>query len=284
MPELPDIECYIAALRRRIDGATLSRCRILTPFVLRSVSPAPDEAGGTRVVQLRRLGKRIVIGLEGDLFLVIHLMIAGRLQWKSRGAGARGRGALAAFDFDTGTLVLTEAGTRRRASLHIVRGGVALAAHDPGGIECQAVDIGSFRDRPARLSPFRMSDALDDAESQRLFAACRDVLDTWTRRLREDTGTGFPLKVTAFRKGMAVHGRYRKPCPDCGTAVQRIVHATSEINYCPGCQTGGRILADRALSRLLHDDWPAGIDDLEERGLGLRPDEPDGTAPGSRRR
>ncbi len=303
MPELPDIAAYLEALRPRIQDRTLEAIRIRKPFLLRTVVPPPLEMHARRVVALRRLGKRIVMELEEERFLILHLMIAGRLQWKVRGAKTPGRIGLAAFDFDSGTLILTEAGTRRRAALHLARGRDALAAHDPGGLEVLEADLSVFGERirrerhtlkrtltdprilsgignaysdeilhRARLSPFRMSDAIDEAECARLFAACRDVIGEWTRRLIAESGDGFPTKVTAFREGMAVHGRYRKPCPDCGTAVQRIVHAENEANYCPLCQTGGRVLADRALSRLLHDDWPARIEDLEERGLGVRDD------------
>ena len=301
MPELPDIVVYLEALEARVIGAQLERVRIGNPFVLRSVTPALKEAEGRRVIALSRLGKRIVIGLDGDLFLVLHLMIAGRLHWKERGAPLHKRSGLAAFDFDCGTLTLTEAGSKRRAMLHAVSGAAALAAHDPGGMDPLGADTAAFagaltRERHtlkrvltdprifsgigntysdeilhhARLSPFKMCDALDTGEAGRLRAACVSVLTEWTDRLRRETAGGFPEKVTAFRDGMAVHGRYRQPCPDCGAPVQRIVHADNETNYCPRCQTGGRVLADRSLSRLLHDDWPRSIEELEMRGLGLR--------------
>ncbi len=305
MPELPDIAVYIEALEERIAGRVLEKIRIGVPFVLRSVAPEPARAEGRRVERLARLGKRIVIGLEGELFLVLHLMIAGRLRWMKRGAKLHRRSGLLALDFVHGTLVMTEAGTRRRASLHVVEGEASLARHDPGGLDVLRADAAAFRAallqerhtlkraltdprlfsgignaysdeilHRARLSPFRMTDALDDDQAGRLLAACRDVLTEWTERLRQQRGTEFPEKVTAFREGMAVHGRFRKPCPDCGTAVQRIVHAENECNYCPLCQTGGRVLADRALSRLLRDDWPSGLDELDARGLGVKTVEP----------
>jgi formamidopyrimidine-DNA glycosylase len=270
--------------------------RIGGPSLLRSVDPPVAAAEGRRVVALRRLGKRIAIGLEEELFLVLHLMIAGRLRWRPRGAALARRGGLAAFDFESGTLLLTEAGTKRRARLHVVRGEAALAAHDPGGLEVQACDLASFGARitaenhtlkrtltdprilagignaysdeilhRARLSPVRQTRQLSEAETLRLFAAARETLSAWTERLRRETGDGFPEKVTAFREGMAVHGRFGKPCPACGAPVQRIVHAENETNYCAACQTGGRLLADRALSRLLHQDWPRTLDELEAR-------------------
>ncbi|HKY33923.1 MAG TPA: DNA-formamidopyrimidine glycosylase family protein [Candidatus Polarisedimenticolia bacterium] len=303
MPELPDIVVYLEALQSRILGSTLEGIRLGSPFVLRSVTPAPRDAAGRSVVGLRRLGKRLVIALEGGIFLVLHLMIAGRLQWKEEpGARLRRRIDMAAFDFSAGTLVLTEAGTRRRAMLHLVEGEGALAAHDPGGIDVLSAPPAAFRAalqrerhtlkraltdprlfsgignaysdeilHRARLSPFRMSDALDPGEVERLRTACAAVLAEWTDRLRTERGDRFPAKVTAFREGMAVHGRHRKPCPDCGSPVQRIVYAENEANYCPRCQTGGRVLADRSLSRLLHDDWPRTIDELESRARGLKP-------------
>ena len=301
MPELPDITVYIEALEERIAGRVLEKVRIGVPFVLRSVAPPPERAAGRRVEHLARLGKRIAIGLEGDLFLVLHLMIAGRLHWMKPKAKLNRRSGLLALDFDDGTLVMTEAGSRRRASLHVVEGKAGLAQHDPGGVDVLRADATAFgaalrRERHtlkraltdprlfsgignaysdeilhrARLSPFRMSDALDKDEEAVLRRACRDVLKEWTERLRQERGAGFPVKVTAFREGMAVHGRFRKPCPDCGTSVQRIVRAENECNYCPRCQTEGRILADRALSRLLHDDWPSGLDELDARGLGVK--------------
>jgi formamidopyrimidine-DNA glycosylase len=301
MPELPDITVYLEALEPRILGRTLERIRVGNPFLLRTVEPPLAEAHGRRVVALRRLGKRIVMGLEGDRFLVLHLMIAGRLHWKPRGAALHRKMGLAAFDFPAGTLTLTEAGSKRRASLHFLAGEAALAAHDPGGLEVLETDAGAFRAalarerhtlkraltdphlfsgignaysdeilHRARLSPFKMTDALDGAEIARLRAACIEGLREWTERLRRLAGDGFPEKVTAFRDGMAVHGRHRQPCPVCGAPVQRIVYADNEANYCPGCQTGGRVLADRSLSRLMKDDWPRTLEELEERGMGLR--------------
>lgn len=296
MPELPDIEAYLAALRPRIGAARLDRLRILHPFALRSVDPPPAAAAGRPVVGLRRLGKRLVIALEGDLFVVAHLMIAGRLHWRPPGARAGPRSAVAAFDFSTGTLVMTEAGTRRRAAIYLVAGEAALAAHDPGGLEPLEADLPAFqsalgRERHtlkraltdprlfsgignayadeilhrARLSPVRLTDRLDEDEVARLHAATRAVLREWTERLVAAAAREFPEDVTAFRPGMAVHGRFRQPCPVCGTPVQRIVYAENETNYCPGCQTGGRLLADRALSRLLRGDWPRSLEELEER-------------------
>ncbi len=296
MPELPDLEIYREALTSRIVGRTLERVRIAGPSLLRSVDPPVAATEGRRVVAHRRLGKRIAIGLEQELFLVIHLMIAGRLRWRPRGAALARRGGLAAFEFANGTLLLTEAGTKRRASLHVVRGEAALAAHDPGGLEVQGTDLAAFRARitaenhtlkrtltdprllagignaysdeilhQARLSPVRQTRQLSEEEISRLFAAARETLVAWTERLRLETGEGFPEKVTAFREGMAVHGRYGMPCPACGAPVQRIVHAENESNYCAACQTGGRLLADRALSRLLHEDWPRTLEELEAR-------------------
>ncbi len=277
-------------------GEPLERVRLKSPFLLRSVTPPLGEAEGRLVTGLRRLGKRIVFALEGDLFLVLHLMIAGRLRWRKRGAGLPGRMGLAAFDFPQGTLLLTEASKKKRASLYVVAGEEELARHDPRGLETLAAGRDEFAARlrsrshtlkraltdprlfsgignaysdeilhRARLSPFKLTGKLDDDELDRLFAAARAVLTEWTDRLAAEVGDGFPEKVTAFREGMAVHGRYRQPCPVCGAPVQRIVYAANEANYCPGCQTGGRILADRALSRLLKEDWPRTLEELEER-------------------
>ncbi len=296
MPELPDIVCYLRALEPRVVGEPLARIRLRSPFLVRSVEPPLAAAEGRRVAGLRRLGKRIVFALEGELFLVLHLMIAGRLRWKKPGARPPGRIGLAAFDFPGGTLLLTEASKKKRASLHLVAGEAALAAHDPGGLEVLEATAAEFAARlrsashtlkraltdprlfsgignaysdeilhRARLSPFKLTGRLDDEELARLFAAARETLGEWTERLCAETGDGFPEKVTAFREGMAVHGRYRKPCPVCGAPVQRIVYAENEANYCAGCQTGGKILADRALSRLLKDDWPRTLEELEER-------------------
>ena len=293
MPELPDVVVYIEALDARIRGKVLNRLRLGSPFVLRTVEPAPGEIAGRRVVGLRRIGKRIVMALEGDLFVVIHLMIAGRFKWLAPNAKLPGKVGLAAFDFDEGTLLLTEAGSKRRASIHIVRGEDALRTFDPGGIEVLDMSLDEFRAaltrerhtlkrtltdphvfsgignaysdeilHRARLSPVQMTTNLDDDEIARLYEATRATLVEWTERLRKETGSGFPEKVTAFRDEMAVHGKYGKPCPVCGTAVQHIVYAENETNYCARCQTGGKLLADRALSRLLHGDWPKSIDEL----------------------
>jgi formamidopyrimidine-DNA glycosylase len=307
MPELPDLEDYLAALRPRLLDATLVRTRVVGISLLRTYDPPLDATHGRRITGLRRLGKRLVVELEGPddgeaLFLVLHLMIAGRLRWLVYGGKLPGRIGLAAFDVSApgeptepgGTLVITEAGTTRRASLHVVRGEVALAEHDRGGVEPLEADLATFRERltvenrtvkraltdprrfagignafsdeilhAARLSPVRRTRDLEDAEVAALHAATRAVLRTWVARLREATGAGFPTEVTAFRPDFAVHGRHGKPCPDCGTEVQRIRYASNETNYCPRCQTGGRLLADRSLSRLLKDDWPRTVDELE---------------------
>jgi formamidopyrimidine-DNA glycosylase len=295
MPELPDIVVYLDALRPRIQGQRLERVRIASPFLLRTVEPAITSVSGRTVSGLRRLGKRIVIELEPNLFLVLHLMIAGRLQWKDAGAKVPGKVGLAAFDFATGTLILTEAGSKRRASLHLVQGEAALARHNPGGIEPLDVDAAQFRAalvrenhtlkraltdprlfsgignaysdeilHRARLSPLALTQRLGDDDIDQLYHATRDTLNDWLARLRAEVGDGFPTKVTAFRPEMAVHGRFGAPCPACGTKVQRIIYAENETNYCPRCQTGGKVLADRSLSRLLKDDWPRSIEELEE--------------------
>ncbi|HVP27577.1 MAG TPA: DNA-formamidopyrimidine glycosylase family protein [Myxococcota bacterium] len=310
MPELPDVTLYVEALSRRILGSTLLGVRVESVSLLRSVDPPLTELAGRRVTEVRRIGKRIAIGLEGGLFLVLHLMIAGRLHWTGAGEKARGRRALARLAFDTGELSLTEAGTKRRATLHVVRGEVGLAEHARGGLEVIGSSAEAFREalrrerhtlkrsltdprlfsgignaysdeilHRARLSPVRMSDRLDEDELARLHAAAQAVLVEWTERLRREVGEGFPEHVTAFRPEMAVHGRHGHPCPVCHTAVQRIVHAENETNYCPRCQTEGRVLADRALSRLLHDDWPRTIEELEAR----RPDAKPAGAPASER-
>ena len=296
MPELPDIVVYVESLSRRILGRTLERLRLASPFVLRSVRPSIDTAEGKSVVGLRRLGKRIVIELEDELFLVLHLMVAGRLQWKKKGAKVPGKIGLAALDFADGSLLVTEAGSKKRASLHLVQSESGLGLHDPGGVEVLEADLETFRAvlhrerhtlkraltnphlfsgignaysdeilHRARLSPFKMSDALADEESERLYHAIRETLELWTDRLRRIAGEDFPRHVTAFREGMAVHGRYGEPCPDCGSPVQRIVYADNEANYCATCQTAGKLLADRALSRLLRKDWPRTLEALEQR-------------------
>ncbi len=296
MPELPDVTVYLEALERRILGRRLERLRLASPFLVRSVTPPMREAEGKRVTGLRRLGKRIVFALEGDLFLVLHLMITGRLRWRPPGAKLGGRNALAAFDFAEGSLVLTETSTKKRVSLHLLRGEAALAAHDPGGLEVAAATAEEFAAalgreshtlkraltdprilsgignaysdeilHRARLSPFKLTSRLDADEMERLRRAAVEVLGEWVEATRRDVGDGFPEKVTAFREGMAVHGRYGQPCPVCGSPIQRIVYAENEANYCARCQTGGKLLADRALSRLLHDDWPKTLEELEER-------------------
>jgi formamidopyrimidine-DNA glycosylase len=308
MPELPNILVYLAALEPRIVGERLERVRLASPFLLRSVEPPLDAVVGREVVGLRRIGKRIVLAFPGEVFLLIHLMIAGRLHWKAVGAKIPGKIGLAAFDFPRGTLTLTEAGTKRRASLHLARGEAALRAHDPGGLEVLEADPGAFARavrgerhtlkrvltdprilsgignafsdeilHRARLSPVRLADQLTDAEVAALHAATRDVVREWTERLGREAGEGFPESVTAFHPAMAVHGRYGQPCPVCGAPVQRIVHAENETNYCPRCQTGGKLLADRALSRLLKQDWPRTLEEWEERGFHRRRAAADGT-------
>lgn len=295
MPELPDIEVYLDCLRPRVIGRQLKRIRLANPFLLRSVDPPLFEIEQREVIGLRRLGKRIVFEFESELFLVLHLMIAGRLQWKSAGAKPPGKVGLAAFDFSTGTLVLTEAGTKRRASLHVVRGESNLARLNPGGLEVLEADAKQFRQalrrenhtlkrsltdprlfsgignaysdeilHRARMSPLALTSKLTDKEADRLFRAACETLTDWLARHRRDTADGWPNKVTAFRPDMAVHGKFGKPCLACGTKVQRIVYAENETNYCPRCQTGGKVLADRSLSRLLKDDWPRTIEELEE--------------------
>ena len=294
MPELPDVSVYVECLDRRLRGEQLERVRVVSFFLVRTASPRLPDLEGKRVLAFRRMGKRLVWEFEDDLFLVLHLMIAGRLRWRERGAKPPGRIGLAAFDFAPGTLLLTEAGTKKRASIHVVRGEAAVRALDPGGAELDAIDATRFRElllrenhtlkrtltdpkllsgiggayadeilHRARLSPIALTQKLDEDTTTRLHRASIDVLREWTQRLREEVGDGFPEEVTAFRKGMAVHGRFGEPCPACGTKVQRIVHVGRETNYCPRCQTGGKILADRALSRLLHDDWPKTVEDLE---------------------
>ena len=294
MPELPDVEVYVEALRARVVGEPLERVRLGSPFLLRTVAPPLSAFAGKRVVAVSRLGKRVLLELEGELFLVVHLMIAGRLHWKPAGAKLPGKMGLAAFDFPDGTLTLTEAGSKRRAALHAFAGRAGLLALDRGGIEPIEASPAAFREallrenhtvkraltdprllagiggayadeimHRARLSPMQLTSRLDDGEVEQLRLAVRHVLSEWTERLRRDAGGEFPEGVTAFRDGMAVHGRHRQPCPVCGTAVQRIVHAANETNYCPRCQTDGRILSDRSLARLLKDDWPRTIEEME---------------------
>ena len=300
MPELPDVTVYVEALEARILDQTLERIRIASPFLLRSVDPPIADAAGKKITGLRRLGKRIVIGLEGDLFLVIHLMIAGRFQWKPSASGETrpkvpGKRGLAAFDFGSGTLILTEAGSKKRASLHLVRGQAGLSMVNPGGIEVLEAKLEAFRRvllsenhtlkraltdptlfsgignaysdeilHRAGLSPIKWTPRLHEDEIERLYRATRDALREWTDRLRDEAGGEFPKKVTAFRPAMAVHGRYGKPCPVCDSPVQRIVYSENETNYCARCQTEGKLLADRALSRLLKGDWPRTLEEMEE--------------------
>ncbi len=300
MPELPDITVYLEALERRVGGQTLTRLRIENVFVLRTAVPPVDALVGRKVVALRRMGKRIVFGFDDGKWLVIHLMIAGRLHWAEGGAKPIGRNALAHFFFSSGTLTLTEAGTKRLASLHVVADEAGLAAHERGGVDvfaCTTEEFAAALTREnhtlkraltdqqlfsgignaysdeilhaAKLSPVTQTKKLSTEEISRLHAAVRDVLRTWTERLRQEAGTGFPEKVTAFRPEMAVHGKFGKPCPVCGTPVQRIRYATNEVNYCPTCQTGGKLLADRSLSRLLKSDWPKTIDDAQGKLPGM---------------
>jgi formamidopyrimidine-DNA glycosylase len=294
LPELPDITVYLEALQSRLQGARLESTRITHPFLLRSVAPPLAALHGRRVTGLRRLGKRIAIGFEGDLWLILHLMIAGRLHWFAAGARVGGRAALACFEFDRGTLTLTEAGKKRRASLYVVADARELARHEPGGLSVLDAPYAQFRARLAStshtlkraltdprifsgignaysdeilhragLSPFALGSRLDESEARRLYEATQGVLAEWIGRLKAQAGSGFPEGVTAFRDGMAVHGRFGRPCPVCGATIQRIRYADNETNYCPRCQTGGRILADRSLSRLLKDDWPRTIEELE---------------------
>jgi formamidopyrimidine-DNA glycosylase len=296
MPELPDVELYLTALQPRVAGRALDRLRLGNPFVVRSIEPPVSVLEGRAVAGLRRLGKRIVFDFGDQLFLILHLMIAGRLRWRDPRAPIPAKVGLAAFDFANGTLILTEAGARRQASIHLVRGADALAAHDPGGLEVLTADLAMFSERllrqnhtlkraltdprifsgignaysdeilhAARLSPLKLTSALTGREVDTLFHATRDTMSAWLERLRAETGDKFPEKVTAFRSDMAVHGKYGKPCPVCGSPVQRIVYARNEANYCSRCQTGGRLLSDRALSRLLREDWPKTLDELEQR-------------------
>jgi formamidopyrimidine-DNA glycosylase len=296
MPELPDLTVYLDFLEANVVGQTLERVRLASPFVLRTADPPLKAVENKRVLGLRRLGKRLILELEDDLFLTIHLMIAGRFRWRERGAPVTAKIGLAAFDFSNGTLLLTEASQKKRAAIHLIRGEQALAEFNRGGLEPLEMDIEQFRSRllasnhtvkraltdpdlfsgignaysdeilhRAKMSPVKLTHSLSQAEVELLYASTREVLQEWIQRLRDDAKGGFPEKVTAFRKDMAVHGRYGQACPVCGTPVQRIVHAENESNYCPTCQTGGRLLADRALSRLLKQDWPRTIEELEAR-------------------
>jgi formamidopyrimidine-DNA glycosylase len=294
VPELPDITLYLEQLRPRVLGEPLNRLIIRSPFVLRSVDPPPAAVEGKRVVELRRMGKRIIFGLEGDLFIVLHLMIAGRLRWGPPGASAGGKLRLAVFEFPRGSLQLTEAGSKRRASIHLVTGEAGLRQFERGGLEVLEAGLDEFRERltaenhtlkraltdprlfsgignaysdeilhRARLSPLLLTSKLDESQVATLFQATLSTLREWIARLQQDAGDDFPEKVTAFRDGMAVHGRFGQPCPDCGAPIQRIRYADNETNYCARCQTGGRLLADRSLSRLLKQDWPRSIDEVE---------------------
>jgi formamidopyrimidine-DNA glycosylase len=291
MPELPDVTVYVEALEQRIVGQRLERISIASPFLLRTAVPPIQVAQGKRVLQMRRIGKRIAVGLEEQLWLVFHLMIAGRLHWFAQGAAVPKRAVLARLEFSSGLLTLTEAGTQRRASLHLIQGEDALRLQDPGGLDVLQANLAQFRDRlrsenhtlkraltdpklfsgignaysdeilhAARLSPVLLTGRVDEESIGRLYTAIREQLHSWTERLRRQAAGEFPEKVTAFRPDMAVHGRFRLPCPVCQTAVQRIRYANNETNYCPRCQTGGRLLADRALSRLLKQDWPKTIE------------------------
>jgi formamidopyrimidine-DNA glycosylase len=305
MPELPDLTVYLDFLQNTIVGQVLERVRLASPFVLRTADPPLKAIENKRVLGLRRMGKRLVFVLEDDLFLVIHLMIAGRFRWKEHGAPITGKIGLAAFDFSHGTLLLTEASQKKRASIHVVRGEEALADFERHGLEPLEADLDQFRSRllagnhtvkraltdpdlfsgignaysdeilhRAKLSPVRLTHSMSEGEVEQLYTSTQQVLSEWIQRLRDDANGGFPEKVTAFRKDMAVHGRYGQPCPVCGTPVQRIVHAENESNYCPTCQTGGRLLADRALSRLLKQDWPRTIEELEAKRPPLRANGP----------
>ena len=299
MPELPDITIYIEALEARLLNQPLEKIRLISPFLLRSFEPPIRSAEGKKVLGFQRIGKRVVFELEDDLFLVFHLMITGRFHWKKRGSAVPRKYGHAAFDFPAGTLLLTEMGTKKRASLHLVQGRENLLEHDPGGLEIFAADLNTFRAvlmrenhtlkraltdphlfsaignaysdeilHRAKLSPVKQTKMLSDAEIATLFGAAKECLSEWIERLRQETGENFPERVTAFRADMAVHGKYRKPCPVCGARVQRIVYADNETNYCAKCQTGGKLLADRSLSRLLKDDWPRSLEELEEMRRG----------------
>jgi formamidopyrimidine-DNA glycosylase len=295
VPELPDIAAYLSALESRIVGQPLEKVRVAGVSLLRTADPPLSDAVGRTVREVRRIGKRIAIGFDGDVWIVLHLMIAGRLHWRPEGAKLAGRRDLAAFEFPNGTLTLTEAGTKRRASMHVVRGAAALAAMDPGGIDVFEATFETFRDalsrenrtlkraltdprivdgignaysdeilHAARLSPIALTSKLDDAQWHRLYDATRSILRAWIDRFISEAANGFPERVTAFRPDMTVHGRYGQPCPECGQTIQRIRYADNETNYCPNCQTGGTLLADRSLSRLLKRDWPKTLEELEE--------------------
>ncbi len=295
MPELPDVTVYLERIEARCLGQALQRLQLLSPFILRSVDPPPAELNGKRLLKTERVGKRLVLGFEDELYAVIHLMRAGRLKWIEPGGKPPGRITLLVMEFERGSIAMTEAGTKRRASLYLARGRAGVEAHDPGGLEVLTSDVATFGERlraerhtlkrsltdprsfsgignaysdeilhRARLSPVRMSTQLDDAEVARLHAAIIAVMTEWTDKLRVETGEDFPREVTAFRKDMVAHGKHGQPCPVCGTPIQRIRYAESETNYCPQCQTGGRLLADRALSRLLKQDWPKTLDELDE--------------------
>jgi formamidopyrimidine-DNA glycosylase len=314
MPELPDVTVYVEHLERLVKGATLRKVRLASPFVLRSVAPSPGVLEGRPLRAVSRLGKRLVFSFEGNLFFVVHLMIAGRLRWREAGAPIPKKLGLLALDFDAGTLLLTEASPKKRAWVKVVAGEDALVSLDPGGLEpleaspeefslCLRSEnhtlkraltdprlfsgIGNaYSDEilhRAKLSPVALTSRLSEADVTRLHAAVRDTLFEWTERLRRDAGDGFPEKVTAFRPEMAVHGKFGKPCPACGTPVQRIVYADNETNYCPTCQTGGKLLADRSLSRLLHGDWPKSLEEMEERKDAAREDGPPPAAVKTRR-
>lgn len=301
MPEFPDVTIYIEALNERVLNQRIQKIRIGSPFVLRSFDPPVREVEGKKILALRRLGKRVVFELEDDLFLIVHLMIAGRFHWKPKGARIARKYGQAAFDFSNGTLLLTEAGTKKRASIHLVRGAAELQEHDPGGLEVLDASLDSFREaltrenhtvkrtltdphvfsgignaysdeilHRARLSPIRMTQRMTETEIDWLYQAIKDSLAEWVERLRKERRGGFPEKVTAFRPDMAVHGKYGKPCPVCGSPVQRIVHAENETNYCAKCQTGGKLLADRSLSRLLKQDWPRSLEEMEEMKVERR--------------
>ena len=296
MPELPDITMYLEALAPRIVGQPLERAKVVSPSLLRTVDPPLSAAEGRKVVGLRRIGKRIVWEMEGGLFLVFHLMIAGRFKWRPEGTKSPAKVGLASFDFPTGTLLLTEASPKHRASLHVVAGEAGLAAHDPGGLNVLDADVAAFKQRlqsashtlkraltdphlfdgignwlsdeilhAAKLSLFQLTTKLNDEEIRRLYDATRATTQLWIDRLRSETGTAFPEKVSAFKEGMAVHGRYKKPCPVCGSPIQRIRYANNEANYCATCQTGGRVLADRSLSKLLKADWPRSLEEWEAK-------------------